>query len=169
MSKLIDSLRSGLDRLLQTVCAVLLVVLTVDVSWQVFSRYVLNSPSSFTDELARFLMIWLGMLGACLLFGKNGHLAITLLPDRLTPSRRRALECAIYLLILAFAAIAMAYGGNILIARTMRQLSPALRVPMGYVYAILPLSAALVGVYMALNIADVLAGRNPRGADRAQG
>lgn len=154
-----DHIRASLDTLLQTLCALLLVLLTIDVTWQVFSRYCLNSPSSFTDELARFLMIWLGMLGACLLFGKNGHLALHLLPSKLPRSAQLVLQCFIYLMILGFTLIALAYGGMFLIQRTMLQLSPSLQIPMGYVYSILPLSAALICIYMALNIYDVLSGR----------
>lgn len=152
-------IRASLDKFLQVLCAVLLVLLTIDVSWQVFSRYCLNSPSSFTDELARFLMIWLGMLGACLLFGKNGHLALRLLPPKLPRTAQIVLQCFIYLMILGFALIALAYGGWFLVQRTMLQISPSLQIPMGYVYCILPLSAVLICIYMALNICDVLSGR----------
>ena len=69
--------RKLLDLLIYRVCSLILVLMVLDVTWQVTSRYVLNNPASFTDEGARFLMIWLGVLGGALLFGRNGHLAVT--------------------------------------------------------------------------------------------
>ena len=159
MVQLLDRVRKFLDMTLQTVCALLLVALTIDVSWQVFCRYCLNSPSAFTDELARFLMIWLGMLGACLLFGKNGHLALNLLFPHLSATSQRILRCVIYLMVLAFVFAAMGYGGAILIQRTIFQISPAIHIPMGCIYSILPISAVLISIYMGLNIYDVLSGR----------
>lgn len=64
----------GLKRALENILAHLLVVLmglmVLNVLWQVFSRYVIGEPSAFTDELARFLMIWLGLLGAAYVSGK---------------------------------------------------------------------------------------------------
>ena len=167
MIQTLDRVRKFLDITLQTVCALLLIALTIDVSWQVFCRYCLNSPSAFTDELARFLMIWLGMLGACLLFGKNGHLALNLLLIRLSAASRRVLQCVIHLMVLAFVFAAMGHGGAILMQRIMFQSSPAMHIPMGYIYSILPISAVLISIYMVLNIYDVLSGRTASFEDKS--
>jgi TRAP-type C4-dicarboxylate transport system permease small subunit len=50
--------------------------MVINVLWQVFSRYFTDNPSSFTDELARYLMMWLGILGAAYVGGRNEHVAI---------------------------------------------------------------------------------------------
>lgn len=82
-------MRQWVDRCLEYVLITLTALLTLDVLWQVFSRLVLPSPSSFTDELARFLFMWVGLLGAAYAAGKRLHLAIDLLATRLGPRVHR--------------------------------------------------------------------------------
>ncbi|RCS69962.1 TRAP-type transport system, small permease component, predicted N-acetylneuraminate transporter [Vibrio casei] len=151
MFVLLRKLRSYLDKSILIFCSLALIALVATVTWQVFSRYILNDPSSFTDELSRYLMIWLGLLGASYLFGKRGHLAITLLSDNIPAKMNIALQIFISLLTLSFASLAMLKGGSALIGRTMQQFSPALQVPMAYVYFILPLSGVLIVFYLILN------------------
>ncbi len=146
--------RAILNRAILFLCSILIILLVVVVTWQVFSRYVLNDPSSFTDELSRFSMIWLGLLGTCYLFGKKGHLSITLLNDYLPPKGRKILYFVNNILILAFVFLGMFKGGITLVSRTMMQLSPALQIPMGYVYLILPISAVIIAIYLLLNMWD---------------
>jgi TRAP-type C4-dicarboxylate transport system permease small subunit len=67
-------LKAALDQFIQFTIALLMGLMVLNVTWQVFSRYVLGDPSSFTDELARYSMIWLGLLGAAYVSGKQGHL-----------------------------------------------------------------------------------------------
>lgn len=154
MRACLKNLRHFLDQSILIFCGFALIALVVTVSWQVFSRYVLNDPSSFTDELSRYLMIWLGLLGASYLFGKRGHLAITLLADNLPPKLNTLLQAFINILVLSFVSLAMVKGGLALISRTMVQFSPALQIPMAYVYFILPLSGLLIMTYVLLNILD---------------
>lgn len=156
MHTYIHYLRTFLDRTILIFCGFALLALVVTVTWQVFSRYVLNDPSSFTDELSRYLMIWLGLLGASYLFGKRGHLAITLLADNIPHKMNRILQLFINLLVLSFVSLAMFKGGIALIGRTTQQLSPALQIPMAYVYFILPLAGSLIILYLILNILDPL-------------
>jgi TRAP-type C4-dicarboxylate transport system permease small subunit len=147
-------MRKIVDRLLGNVLAFLMALMTIDVLWQVFSRYILRSPSSFTDELARFLLIWIGILGAAYVAGRGKHLAIDLLPGTLSPKGRRRLIVFISLVIFVFAAVVMVIGGIRLVYITLylEQRSSALRVPLGYVYLVLPISGLLVMYYKSLII-----------------
>ena len=81
-------LKSTVDKSLSAILVVLMSALVIDVLWQVFSRYVLNDPSSFTEELARFLLIWVGLLGASYAAGKRMHLAVDILPNNLEGRRK---------------------------------------------------------------------------------
>ena len=72
-------MRKIIDKGLELSLIFLMAFLVVDVLWQVLSRYILVSPSSVTDELAGYLLIWVGLLGAAYVSGKNEHLAIDLL------------------------------------------------------------------------------------------
>ncbi|MEH0741047.1 TRAP transporter small permease [Vibrio cholerae] len=151
MVSALNTLKTTLDKVILTLCGVAIISLVITVTWQVFSRYVLNDPSSFTDELARYTMIWFGLLGASYLFGKNGHLAITLFVGTVSPKYQKYCHLLINLVSCAFIYLAMIKGGSQLIGRTMLQFSPALQIPMAYVYFILPLSGALMLVYLLLN------------------
>lgn len=153
---MLTTFRNLLDRFILTFCSFALVLLVVTVTWQVFSRYVLNDPSSWTDELSRYTMVWLGLLGASYLFGAKGHLAITLLETHLHGKWNTLLQLLINALSLAFVSLAMLKGGWALMSKTTQQLSPALQLPMSYVYAILPISAIIIIVYLLLNTLDLL-------------
>ena len=72
-------MRKQIDKGLELLLIGLMALLVVDVLWQVLSRYVLASPSSFTDEVAGFLLIWVGLMGAAYVSGREEHLAIDLL------------------------------------------------------------------------------------------
>lgn len=76
-------MRKIIDKSLEAILIFLMAFLVVDVLWQVTSRYVLASPSSVTDELAGYLLIWVGLLGAAYVSGCNEHLSIDLLLQRM--------------------------------------------------------------------------------------
>lgn len=151
-------MRKKIDRVLGTVLAFLMAIMTLDVLWQVLSRYLLQSPSSFTDELARFLLVWIGILGAAYVAGQDRHLAIDLLPSRLTGPRKKQLMVLIASLIVVFAFAVMVVGGSRLVYVTLYlgQKSSALQVPLGYVYLIIPVSGLLVMYYKLDSIRNML-------------
>lgn len=152
---MLTTLRNLLDRLILSFCSFTLMLLVVTVTWQVFSRYVLNDPSSWTDELSRYSMVWLGLLGATYLFGTKGHLAITLLPSYLPAKANLVLQFLINLLTISFVSLAMLRGGSVLMSKTTQQLSPALQLPMSTIYSILPISAVIILIYLVLNTVDL--------------
>ncbi len=152
---MLTSFRNLLNRLILSISSFALVLLVVTVTWQVFSRYVLNDPSSWTGELARYTMVWLGLLGASYLFGSKGHLAITLLDSYLKGKAHIALHLLINAISYAFVYLAMFKGGLGLMAKTSHQLSPSLQLPMSTVYSILPISAVIIFVYLALNMIEL--------------
>ena len=137
------------DRALGCVLAALMGVAVLNVLWQVFTRFVLANPSSFTDELARYLLIWTGLLGASYAAGMQMHLAIDLLPTRLTGRRRFYVGVLIEACIFLFALSVLVIGGVHLVALTLTlgQTSAALHVPLGYVYLALPVSGLLTMFY----------------------
>jgi TRAP-type C4-dicarboxylate transport system permease small subunit len=132
-------------------------VLVLDVLWQVISRYLLSSPSSFTDELAGFLLIWVGVLGAAYVAGRKEHLAIDILIQRSPPTRQRFLLYLIHTLIFLFALSVMVIGGTYLMyTRFVLQVkSAALQLPLGYVYIVLPISGLIIMYYEVLHILNL--------------
>lgn len=162
----------GLDRVLGTLVSILMAALVVDVVWQVVTRFLLPQPSSFTDELARFLLIWVGLLGAAYASGQRLHLAIDLVSGGLTPRRRQLLGVVIESVVLAFAVGVLLVGGWKLVSLTLLlgQSSAALGVPLGYVYSVLPLSGAIMAFYAVVFISEHLrALRSPTELTAEQG
>lgn len=143
-----------INRVVTTLLAGIFGLLVVDVLWQVFARYVLGQSFSFTEELARFALIWLAILGAAYLNGQREHLAMDFLLRKLEPAQRlkrqRIIEAAMFL----FALVVMVIGGGNLMRTTLYlgQTSPAMNIPLGYVYAIVPFSGLLIMFFSVYNI-----------------
>ena len=121
------------DRVIAAFSIMVMSVLVICVVWQVFSRYVLNQPSTLTDELARFLMIWVGLLGAAYTVGAQRHLSIDLLSMALQLRKQALLSIVVNLLIFLFSGGVIVTGGMKLIGKTLAttQVSAAMQIPMG--------------------------------------
>lgn len=146
---LFDRIKRAVDGTIAAFSVMVMVALVICVVWQVLSRYVLNQPSTLTDELARFLMIWVGLLGAAYTVGAQRHLSIDLLAMSVSPRKQAVLSVIINLCIFLFAGGVIVSGGLKLIEKTLTtaQVSAAMQIPMGYVYFILPLSGAVMMYY----------------------
>jgi TRAP-type C4-dicarboxylate transport system permease small subunit len=144
------------DRILGPVLVGLMGIAVINVLWQVFSRYVLGAPISFTQELARFLLIWVGVLGAGYGVGQHDHLALELLPNRLEGQARAWLRIVIQGCILLFAGGVMIAGGLrlVYIQLSLGQTSASLNVPIGYVYSVLPITGILMAFYSLVHIRE---------------
>lgn len=141
---------------------VIMAVMVMNVTWQVFSRYVIQSPSSFTDELSRYLLVWLGMLGAAYVAGQGNHLAIDILPTKLTGEAKRKLLMVINVVIILFVIPVMIMGGTNLVYITfiLEQKSATLQLPLAYVYMMIPFSGLLVLFYQLVDLKILMNQKN---------
>ena len=148
------TIRDKTDKILEGFLVLIMSILVIDVLWQVISRYVLSSPSSFTDELAGFLLIWVSLFGAAYVTGKKEHLAIDLMIQKASPEKRKILETVINLCVFLFALVVMVVGGLWLVYTrfALEVKSAALQLPLGYVYIVLPISGILIVFYSIDNI-----------------
>ncbi len=139
-------LKNKIDLILGKALVLIMGLMVVNVLWQVFTRFIIGDPSSFTDELARFLMIWLGVLGAAYVSGKNLHVAIDIIPSKSSSARRRRMNITVDILIILFALAAFVIGGSrlVYISYVLGQQSPALQFPMALIYSVIPLSGLLI-------------------------
>ncbi|TDX18845.1 TRAP-type C4-dicarboxylate transport system permease small subunit [Buttiauxella sp. BIGb0552] len=161
---ILKPIKLAVDRTIATISVLVMIALVVCVVWQVFSRYVLSQPSTLTDELARFLMIWVGLLGASYTVGAQRHLSIDFLNMMLPDGKKPLLNILINTLILLFSGLVIVNGGLKLIDKTLAtaQLSAAMQIPMGYVYIVLPLSGAIMmfySLYFICSDVQTLAGK----------
>jgi TRAP-type C4-dicarboxylate transport system permease small subunit len=149
MTRMLTNLCSGIDRIVSRITVVLMTILVVDVSWQVFSRYVIRNPSSFTEELATFCLIWLGLLGGAYAYRQRAHLGVDILTRKMEPVRKQRAAIFSYGVMMLFAIPVLVIGGTRLVwlTLTLNQISAALQVPMGYIYLVLPLSGVLFVLY----------------------
>lgn len=150
-------LRKIIDKSLEWFLVFLMSFLVIDVLWQVTSRYIMNSPSNFTDELAGFLLIWVGLLGAAYVAGKRQHLAIDLLVQKSSEKRKKQLEFIISIVIIIFAITVMIIGGSWLVYTRfyLSVKSAALGLPLGVVYLVLPLSGLLITYFDIDNLINL--------------
>jgi TRAP-type C4-dicarboxylate transport system permease small subunit len=150
-----NAFRRNLDRLLASTISLLLALMVAAVLWQVFTRFVIGRPSSFTEELVRYMMIWLGLLGAAYAAGRKAHLALDLFTAHLEGTRRRVSELVIHSAILLFALVVLLGGGCRLvwIQLALGQQSAALGVKLGYVYLAVPIAGLFIVLYSLMAIA----------------
>lgn len=150
-------MRNKIDSVLGKVLVLIMAVMVINVLWQVFTRYVTGNPSSFTDELARFLMIWIGVLGAAYVSGKNLHVAIDILPLRQTEKTQKKLKIIVTILIILFVLFAFVIGGSrlVYISYVLGQQSPALQLPLAVVYLIIPISGLLIMYYKISDLKNI--------------
>jgi len=143
------TLRNRIEKILGWILVFFMSILVIDVLWQVTSRYVMNSPSNFTDELAGYLLIWVGVLGAAYVAGKREHLAIDLLIQRSSPARKFKLEMVISILVILFSIAVLVVGGTWLSYTRfyLEVKSSALGMPLGFVYLVLPISGVLIAYF----------------------
>jgi TRAP-type C4-dicarboxylate transport system permease small subunit len=155
--------KKKIDKIVGTFLAFLMALMTVDVLWGVITRYALGAQASWSEELARFLLIWIGILGAAYVAGKKMHIAIELLQPSLSKKNQKKLRFLIDVLVILFSICVLVIGGFRLmyITQTLGQLSPALRIPMSVVYSVVPFSGILIVVYKILEMRALRNELNP--------
>lgn len=148
--------------LLGSLTVAIFTILVICVIWQVFSRYVLGTPSTTTDEIARFLFMWVAFMGAAYTLGQKRHLAIDIVSLWLEGKSLRNVRILVFIIIAAFVSVVMMYGGWQLMMDTLQkgQVTPALRIPMGYVYGAIPFSGATMLFYCVALIFELFAPDN---------
>jgi TRAP-type C4-dicarboxylate transport system permease small subunit len=146
--------RKWVDAALFNFLVFLMAAMVLNVLWQVASRYIFRAPSNFTDELSRYLLIWVSLLGASYVAGKKLHLAIDILPEKLEGKKERNLNILINIFVALFAFFVMVWGGINLVYITLKleQISSALNIPLGYVYIAVPLSGLFIIYYSLTNL-----------------
>ncbi|AWB69203.1 TRAP transporter small permease (plasmid) [Saccharobesus litoralis] len=152
MQQLVNVIESGLKKLLITLCA----LIVLGVTWQVFSRYVLQSPSSTTEELARFLLIWIGLFGAAYAYKMDSHLGLDVVVNKFNQQVRPWANVFAHVVVLFFAVAVMIIGGFSLVNLTMdpTQISAALQVKMGFIYSAVPISGIIISIFSLQKIAN---------------
>jgi TRAP-type transport system small permease protein len=129
--------------------------MTLVVFAQVVFRYALAWPLAWTEEVARFALIWVGFFGAAALIATREHIAVTILPDSLAPKPRAVMLLLADLVVLAVLAVMLA-GGLDIVRNEWIQRAPATGLPMGYVYLAVPVTTGLMILWLLIGMARQL-------------
>lgn len=151
-----NKLREILTQILNVLAGVSFLVMVVLTCWQVLTRYVLNNPSSWSEELVSYMFAWMSLLGASLVTAERGHMNIPILVEKCNPALQKLLLCLAEVIGFLFSAVILAYGGFQIANLAMGQMTSSLGVPIGVFYVVLPLCGILNMVYTVLNIADII-------------
>ena len=149
--------KNGMTKSLNVALILLVAVLVMDVVWGVFTRYALGEQAQWTEELARFLLVWVSLLGAASAFESQGHLGVDYFVRKFHPEVQKPLAMVTQVIVLLFAILVFGYGGGRVVADTflIGQVTPALGWEMGYVYLALPIAGIFMMVYTVENLAQV--------------
>ena len=147
-------MRKIIDKIIEILCTIIMGVMVIAVCWQGFTRFVLKNPSTVTEEMLRYLLVWTTMVGAAYAYGRRKHLSIGVLTKKLSPAGQKALDIGVQAIVIAFCVIVMIMGGLRRVTTAQGQISAALGIPMPYIYACLLVSAVLFIFYALIFILE---------------
>ena len=148
----LQKIKTYIDKTIFIILTIIITAMFLLVLWQIFSRYVLKDPSVFTEEVVRFLLIWLGMLSIVYGFGSNKHISLTLLYGKASPSVKFSLDIFIHCLNMTFGGLVLIFGGLKTLPLASMQNSSILLIPMNYIYIVFPISGLILVVYEIINL-----------------
>ena len=152
------ALRNVLNKVLNVLAGVSLIAMVLLTCWQVFTRYILQNPSSWSEELVSYLFAWASLFGASLITGERGHMNIPVIVAKMGKGAQKALAIFGELIAFSFSAIILVYGGIEITKLAMGQMTSSMSVAVGVFYVVLPLCGVLNMIYTVLNIADISKG-----------
>lgn len=144
-----NRIEKGLNACMRALMALAMFLLLLGGTWQIFTRWAMKNPSTFTDEFLRYVLIWASMIGAAYCFYQDEHLALDLVKDKTKGAARIVLIIFIELMILGFVGYVFIYGGFQLVSKA-KKISSVMRIPYRTLYAIIPYSGIMVVLARAL-------------------
>nr|WP_251040923.1 MULTISPECIES: TRAP transporter small permease [unclassified Halomonas] len=144
----------GLDAIIQPVVFAGMAALIGVITLQIVSR-VFFSAVGWTEEVARFLLVWITFLAGTLAFQRGRHIAVTFVVDALPGRLRQIAKLAALLIVLAFMIALIVIGYRYMQVQSFQK-SASLRLSMTYVYAVMPICAAIMAWYALVDIVELL-------------
>ena len=150
--------RNVITHILNGLSGISFLAMVVLTCWQVIARYILQNPSTWSEELVGYLCAWMSLFGATLVTSERGHMNIPVIVERFSPNVQKALNCLGELIAFLFSAIILVFGGVQITSLAMGQMTSSLGVPIGVFYVVLPLCGVLNMIYTVLNMIDIVKG-----------
>lgn len=130
----------------ETVVVILMALMVITLAVQVLFRYVLDNPLSWSEELARYAFVWITFLGAAVAYRHRGHIVVDMMLHLIPVQMRAALAWVVEILV-AVTLVVLVRDGLRMVETTSNVRATMLQIPMSYIYAAIPVSAALMLVY----------------------
>lgn len=146
---MLEKVERFVNRIEDGLILTLIMVIVVSVFLQVFFRYVLQAPLSWTEELARSCLIWLTFIGSALAIRAKGHFALEIVTARL-PGKTRIFWELTLMMITAVFLIVMIYNGIIMLPMLSLQVSASLQIPMSYIYLVISIGSSFMLFHVAV-------------------
>jgi TRAP-type C4-dicarboxylate transport system permease small subunit len=162
----LEAVNAAIDAAAARLVAAAMAAMCVVVVAQVFYRYVLNAPLVWAEEAARYLLVLTTFIGAPVAMRRGAHIAVTLVVELLPRGPRRAVETAAQVASCLVWGVLIRYGFA-LASQNFDQLSPALRVPLGAVYLMIPLAGLVLALQAIQRIVHLATA--PRAVDSTVG
>ena len=134
---------NGMLKVLKGFLILDMLIIVVMVSLQVFSRYVLNNPTMWSEEVAVFSLVYFTFLGTALAISEKQMLKITILPDALPKDKSILLNIFTNVLSISLLLFVIYFSPNVFIT-LLNYLTPALRIPKSIVFISVPIGAVLM-------------------------
>ena len=154
INKLINTLSNIVDRAMVGMVFLIMAGLVIVTTLQVVFRVAFNALT-WSEEMSRYLLVWGTFFGATLAYKRGNHIAVTFVIDFFPTKLRVWFNILTYLLSLAFCYIVVQQGLS-MIQMQVFQVSPALQLPMKYVYWSIPVSFGIMIIHTFAGIADEL-------------
>ena len=145
-----------IDKILNSAIIFLLGAMVIVCCWQVISRYVLGSPSKYTEEVLRYSLIWLTMLGCPYAYGLNKHLNINFIVKKYTEKEQKYFNIFVECIVLFFSVFVLICGGVLVCINSIGQTSPAIHLPTIFLYLCLPINGIIMVYYGILKLIDYI-------------
>jgi TRAP-type transport system small permease protein len=162
--RVLKSLSRWCNRTSKVLVIGMMAVMSVVVLAQVFLRYVVQASLSWSEELARYLMVWIGLFGASLALQEGRHIEVTLLLDRMPRALRKILMGIALVAVLGFLGLVF-YQGVVLTRNIWLQRSPAMSLPMVIPYAAIPLGSVFMMIQVLLALCRLVTEPQRPGAE----
>ena len=103
-------MRKVIDKIIEILCTLIMGYMVLDVCWMVIARFVLKNPSTTSEEVLRYLLVWTTMIGGAYAYGRRKHLSITMLTKKLSFRGQKILDIGVQAIVIAFCVIVMILG-----------------------------------------------------------
>lgn len=151
-----EKIRKKIDIIILSICVILFMFMTCVGTYQITARYVFKSPSTVSEELISYSFAWMSMFAASYVFGKRDHMRMVFFIEKFSQINQIRIAILSEIMVFLFSFFVLTWGGETITSLTMTQMSPALKISMGYVYLVLPTCGIITMIYSVLNICDLL-------------